>query len=102
MQEAWHKIICATSFKYTLIKIRSKISYIAFQKQMTISELFFKTCLISYKLFLAQGIHKNIYQDDQMRAFLQKLSTDSREFKTSVIMWQNIMNFGDERQKRLL
>jgi len=39
-------------FKYLVMKVRGKISYMSFKKRMTISELFLKTILHSYKYFI--------------------------------------------------
>ena len=39
IEKAQHHLMSVTAFKFTLIKIRSKISYSAFEKNMTILEL---------------------------------------------------------------
>jgi len=39
-------------FKYLVMKVRGKISYMSFKKRMTISEIFLKTILHSYKHFI--------------------------------------------------
>jgi len=47
MRNIEHYVMKKTYFKYLLFKIRNKISYIAFKKRYTISELFCKTILMS-------------------------------------------------------
>jgi len=43
-----HKIFRKVYVKYLMLRIRAKISYMAFAKRMTIVELFFTTILRSY------------------------------------------------------
>ena len=44
-----------TLFKYKLMRIRSKISYSAFEKNMTIPELFFNQIQTSFQHFVKLG-----------------------------------------------
>jgi hypothetical protein len=41
--------------KYKIIKFRMKISYIAFEKEMTIKELFLTTIMRSYMILFKRG-----------------------------------------------
>ena len=43
-----HYILTKTMMRFKIIKFRSKISFIALQKRMTLNELFFRTVLKSY------------------------------------------------------
>ena len=43
-----HKLMIKANFRYNMLRIRSKISFMAFKKHMTISELFFTTILKVY------------------------------------------------------
>jgi len=42
--------------KYLVMKIRMKISYIAFEKGMTIIELLLSSILCSYRMFVNEGL----------------------------------------------
>lgn len=92
MEKAKHKIMNITAFKYTMIKIRSKISYIAFSKHQTIVELITQTCARSYKLFMENGIHENIYKDEeilqQYRDIINQESTLG--IRTAMLMKLNV------------
>ena len=44
--------------KYTIIKFRMKVSWIAFKNKMTILELFCTAILKSYNQMLAEGVIK--------------------------------------------
>jgi|TARA_B110000285_G_scaffold228418_1_gene291377 hypothetical protein len=46
-----HKVFKKINLKFKIIIIRNKISYMAFEKGMTIKELFFSTILKSYQKF---------------------------------------------------
>lgn len=50
--ESIHK---TTLFKYKLMRIRSKISFCAFKKNMTISELILKQIAVSFEHFVKLG-----------------------------------------------
>lgn len=43
-----HKVFSKVYFKYMLLKVRAKISYMAFIKRMTIAELLVSTTLNCY------------------------------------------------------
>lgn len=55
IQKAKHKIMTNTMQKYRIIKIRQKISFIAFSKCMTITELFYTTILDTYQTLLSNN-----------------------------------------------
>jgi len=42
--------------KYKILKVRMKISYIAFVKNMTVHELFYRTILKSYASLVQMGV----------------------------------------------
>ena len=50
MRNIEHFVMKQTYFKYLLLKIRNKISYIGFEKRYTISELFCKTIIQSLNI----------------------------------------------------
>ena len=56
--------------KYSIIIIRNKISYMAFEKGMTIQELFFTTILKSYQKFQKEGI---IHLDEQKELYYSQI-----------------------------
>ena len=55
MLEKRREIHRQTIFKYTLMKIRSKIAYSAFQNRMSINEVFLNRILDSYTVLTESG-----------------------------------------------
>lgn len=50
-----HRLLLKTTLKYKIIRIRSKISFIAFKLRQTIPELFLTKILESHRDLVAQG-----------------------------------------------
>ena len=50
-----HKVFSKVYFKYLMLKVRSKISYLAFAKRMTVPELFYSTILNCYEHLMDVG-----------------------------------------------
>jgi len=45
-----------TTLKYTILRARQKISFMAFQKGLTITELFTNACLSLYQAMKKEGL----------------------------------------------
>ena len=56
MQKNEMKLFTKVCQKYTILKVRNKISFIAFQKGYTIQELFLRTILKSYQKLQAERV----------------------------------------------
>ena len=83
-----HKVFNKVYFKYLLLKIRAKISFIAFQKRMTISELFVRTILKCYTKLQDDGFYPvrtaeqqktdsaliNFLTEGEMHGFMRKIA----------------------------
>lgn len=50
-----HILVNKVYFKYLMMKIRHKISYMAFEKMVTINEIFFETIVKSYNSLIDCG-----------------------------------------------
>ena len=101
IHRAQHIIMSKTAFKYTLMRIRSKLSYQAYLKKMTIPELIISQCLTSYNIFLRAGIHKNYYNEQSLRQFRDVIHNENNmSVKTALLMKLNIMEFGSDLQKQ--
>ena len=61
MQMNEYKVFKKVCLKYMIMKIRMKISYMAFEKGMTIIELLLSSILCSYRTFVNDGL----IQEDQ-------------------------------------
>jgi hypothetical protein len=74
------------------MKIRSKIAFSAFIKRLTINELIVKTCYQSYNLFLKTGVHKNIYNVENLNKFRELITSENKNIlKTALVMRENVM-----------
>lgn len=60
-----HKVFTKIYFKYMLLKVRAKISFIAFEKRMTIPELFVSTILNCYEHLMSVGAIPSLSDKDR-------------------------------------
>jgi hypothetical protein len=67
--------------KYVLLRIRMKISYMAFQWKMTISEFLMNRILSSYQSLLATGKIRNPYPDPKASQTIYAIIMGSSNFK---------------------
>ena len=54
-QRSEHSIFRKVWFKYLLMRVRAKISFIAFQKRLTVHELFITAIMKSHKKLMHLG-----------------------------------------------
>ena len=62
-----HKVFSKVYFKYLMLKIRAKISFLAFQKRMTIAELFTATIINCYEHLMQVGAIPKLSESDRKR-----------------------------------
>lgn len=67
-----------TALKYKIIRIRAKLSFIAFERRMTVQELLLTKIIESYKDMVSQ------------RLFVPKESFEEGNQKANIIMTSNI------------
>ena len=53
--------------KYLILKVRAKISYMAFIKKMTVIELFATTIINSYNTMKAEGIMCDWFPEEEAK-----------------------------------
>ena len=90
-----HSIFKKVYLKYLILKIRAKISYMAFAKRMTIVELFATTILRCYN---EQKKCKLSFQDEQFgikereqdKIFRKMLDEESQGFLLNVVKFSKI------------
>lgn len=86
-QTCEHKLFRKVYLKYIIMRVRSKISYIAFIKRMTIPELIIKAIQNSHKAFIESGgiprpseeetqLHMRVYDDldnEKLEGFIRSI-----------------------------
>lgn len=80
--------------KYLILKVRAKISYMAFMKRMTIIELFATTILKCQETQIQEGIHQEneeykLHEIEQRRILNLLLMGKSENFFRNIIKYNN-------------
>lgn len=84
-----------TALKYKIIRIRSKISFLAFEKRQTILELFLRKILESHREFIYQKVYEPRQSDEEIEKLLDMIENIN---PGSVI--KGLIEFADKVLKR--
>lgn len=86
-----------TALKYKIIRIRSKVSFIAFENRYTILELFLRKILESHREFIHQNVYKPFMTDSEIESHLDLIDN----MRVGSIL-AGLIEDADKREKKLL
>ena len=80
--------------KYKIMKIRMKISYMAFEKSMTVQELFYSTILKTYNEFVKDGLIKETRKMTENGQRIMKSIIENGRDTVRMIFYENLLRDG--------
>ena len=94
MQANEFRIFKKVCYKYSILKFRMKLSYIAFQKGITILELWLNAILTSYKTLTKTGAIPPYNDRKKAEKYLFKQITRNTKGSLKLIVLENMFRMG--------